>query len=389
MVSLHATCYSPTGKATTSSTATTPVSAPKKRVVLMGNRAFDDLLASIQALIGTLKITVTGLKKRVSMYAARVSGGNKQAKADHAKYQHTLDDTEATIAELRKFWAMLKKDWSAVDSRVIGHVVWSPPITSLNLPHGYTCNVTAESPPRENGPESLSYEVHCRLDRVDVAKEAVAACAGLEAIETADGGERRVAALDNESGGVALDVLAVGLPDLSGGENDFEQIEAILGIVERGGAVVAREAVTSAKLHPLRDDLTFSLRASATLDFSAGTEHVTQSASGRASNPLTLSTRMWPGSHLEVAPKGFKAVAGFPTAKGPVESKSEEKEEARLKRVRCGCTSSAIVIRRTASGGDMPPPRLNLDSDHRIVCYTIVTSMHDSSGKPITSYRRG
>ncbi|KAJ3490341.1 hypothetical protein NLJ89_g11439 [Agrocybe chaxingu] len=115
--------------------------APKKNVVLMGNRAFDDLLASIQALIGTLKNTATVLKKSVSTYAVRASGGNKQAEADLAKYQQNLDDTEATIAELRRFWAVLKRDWSAVNNRVIGHVVWSPPITGLNLPHGYTCDV--------------------------------------------------------------------------------------------------------------------------------------------------------------------------------------------------------------------------------------------------------
>jgi hypothetical protein len=68
---------------------TTP---PKKNVVLMGNRAFDDLLASIQALTGTLKNTVTVLKKRVNTYAERASGGNKQAEEDLAKYQN-LDDS--------------------------------------------------------------------------------------------------------------------------------------------------------------------------------------------------------------------------------------------------------------------------------------------------------
>ncbi|TEB30724.1 hypothetical protein FA13DRAFT_1764439 [Coprinellus micaceus] len=105
---------------------TTP---PKKNVVLMGNRAFDDLLASIQALTGTLKNTVTVLKKRVNTYAERASGGNKQAEEDLAKYQN-LDDSGPQ-----------EKDWSAVHNRVIGHVVWSPPITGLNPPHGYTCDV--------------------------------------------------------------------------------------------------------------------------------------------------------------------------------------------------------------------------------------------------------
>ncbi|KAI0279335.1 hypothetical protein BGY98DRAFT_1089205 [Russula aff. rugulosa BPL654] len=116
-------------------------SAPKKFVVLMGNRAFDDLLESIQALIGTLNNTITVLEKSVKTHAARAAGGNQQAAADLAKFQQNLDDTRATIAELKKFFATLKKDWSEVNNRIIGHVVWSPPITGLTAPYGYTRDV--------------------------------------------------------------------------------------------------------------------------------------------------------------------------------------------------------------------------------------------------------
>ena len=37
----------------------------------------------------------------------------------------------------------MRKDWSDVNNRVIGHVVWSPPITGLNAPDspGYTQDV--------------------------------------------------------------------------------------------------------------------------------------------------------------------------------------------------------------------------------------------------------
>lgn len=73
-----------------------------------------------------------------------------------------------------------------------------------------------------------------------MAEEAVATLAGLETIETTDSGERCMAALGDESRGVALDVVAVRLLDLGGGENDFEQINAILGVVELGGRIVPR-----------------------------------------------------------------------------------------------------------------------------------------------------
>lgn len=76
----------------------------------MGNRAFDDLLASVQALIGTLNNTVTVLEKSVNRYAARAQGGNQQEVAELTKFQQSLDDTRVTIVELRKFFATLRKD---------------------------------------------------------------------------------------------------------------------------------------------------------------------------------------------------------------------------------------------------------------------------------------
>jgi len=107
----------------------------------MGDRAFNDLLESIQFLIRASNNTVTVLEKSVNRYTAEAEGGNEQAAADLAKFQRNLDDTKVTIAELRKFFAMLKKDWSEVRNRVIGHVVWSPPISGLTAPHGYTRDV--------------------------------------------------------------------------------------------------------------------------------------------------------------------------------------------------------------------------------------------------------
>ncbi|CAE6450737.1 hypothetical protein ACGC1H_006560 [Rhizoctonia solani] len=116
-------------------------SAPKKNVVLMGDNAFDDLLASVKALIGTLNNTVTVLKKSVNRHAALAEGGDPQAVADLAKVQRNLDDTRDMIAELRKFFATLKKDWSEINNRIIGHVVWSPPIAAGTDPHCYTRDV--------------------------------------------------------------------------------------------------------------------------------------------------------------------------------------------------------------------------------------------------------
>lgn len=107
----------------------------------MGNNAFDELLESIQALIGTLNNTVVVLRKSVKTYTDRAAGGNRQAAADLPKYQQSLEDTQDTIVALKSFFATLKGEWSDVNNRVIGHVVWSPPITGSNAPGGYTRDV--------------------------------------------------------------------------------------------------------------------------------------------------------------------------------------------------------------------------------------------------------
>jgi hypothetical protein len=45
------------------------------------------------------------------------------------------------IEALRAFLVTVRKDWSDVNKCVIGHVVWAPPITGNNAPHGYTMDV--------------------------------------------------------------------------------------------------------------------------------------------------------------------------------------------------------------------------------------------------------
>ena len=82
--------------------------------------------------------------------------------------------------------------------------------------------------------------IHRCLNQVKGAEEAIMALTGLEIIETTDGNMRCEAALEDELREVALDVLAVRLHDLGGGENDFEQINAILRVIKLGGHIVPR-----------------------------------------------------------------------------------------------------------------------------------------------------
>jgi len=105
----------------------------------VGNKAFDDLLASIKACIGTLN-TVSVLKKRVVSYMNCAQAGNQQAAVNLATTRADIRKKK-TIEELKKFFSTVKKDWAEVNNRIIGHVVWVPLITSLVPPYDYTLDV--------------------------------------------------------------------------------------------------------------------------------------------------------------------------------------------------------------------------------------------------------
>lgn len=116
--------------------------APKKKVVLMSTRAFEDFLASIKAKIGNLNNTVTFLKKRATAQRKKADAGNEQAAIALAATEADIESTNEAIETLKAFFTTMKKDkWSDVNNRVIGHVVWAPPITGSNAPYGYTKDV--------------------------------------------------------------------------------------------------------------------------------------------------------------------------------------------------------------------------------------------------------
>ncbi|KAJ3769879.1 hypothetical protein FB446DRAFT_810254 [Lentinula raphanica] len=114
---------------------------PKKNVIFMGNRAFDDLLASVTNSIGFLNRSLDNLKERIKLSTAKATGGDQEAAEVLLRQKQQLDINMEIILSLKRFYATLRMDWANVNNRVIGHVVWSPPITGLNPPHGYAQDV--------------------------------------------------------------------------------------------------------------------------------------------------------------------------------------------------------------------------------------------------------
>ena len=108
----------------------------------MGTRAFEDFLASIKAKIGNLNNTVSFLQKRATAQRKRVEAGNEQAACDLVATETDIKSKNEVIEAFKVFFTTMKKDkWSDVNNRVIGHVVWAPPISGSNAPYNYTKDV--------------------------------------------------------------------------------------------------------------------------------------------------------------------------------------------------------------------------------------------------------
>ncbi|KEP49280.1 hypothetical protein V565_103710 [Rhizoctonia solani 123E] len=115
-------------------------SRPKKDVVLMGNPAFTNYLVSIQAHIGTLLETVESINRKINTLTIRVRDG-----VNIPESQIKLDENVAELGKIRTkidvfkaFYVDIKKGWSKIKRRVIGYVVWAPPIGVGVAPHQYT-----------------------------------------------------------------------------------------------------------------------------------------------------------------------------------------------------------------------------------------------------------
>jgi hypothetical protein len=123
----------------------TPTKAgPKKEVVLMGTEAFSNFLKSIQGHIGGLNYRINVREKRVTVLRARSESGGPnamQAARELVETERELSETRTAIPELKKFFVKMKKEWTKPKDRVIGHVVWAPPISVSTAPHNYTKDV--------------------------------------------------------------------------------------------------------------------------------------------------------------------------------------------------------------------------------------------------------
>ncbi len=114
----------------------TYTAGPKKKLVLMGNKAFANFLRSIQSHIGKLNHMVGHLEKQTMGLTARSVGGDlnaDQAARDLVKTEHELSRTRKAIEELKKFFVKIKKQWTERGTESLDTSSGHPPLVFLLL----------------------------------------------------------------------------------------------------------------------------------------------------------------------------------------------------------------------------------------------------------------
>ena len=110
----------------------------------MGTNAFTDFLTSIQDHIRGLNIKIGILEREVTAFTARSEGNGPDAGRAALRLEETQRElllTRTAIEEHEEFFMKMCKQWKEPKDRVIGHVVWAPPISFSTTPHGYTEDV--------------------------------------------------------------------------------------------------------------------------------------------------------------------------------------------------------------------------------------------------------
>ncbi|KAH8111889.1 hypothetical protein DFH11DRAFT_1512491 [Phellopilus nigrolimitatus] len=112
-------------------------SQPRYNVRLFGDAALNKHLESIETEIGKWKWLIQEHKR----YIREAEGkDNRSASEKRQKYEAELDKAQNMMEKVKTFHQYMSTHWAAPESRVLGHVVLSPPISvgSSSKGEGYT-----------------------------------------------------------------------------------------------------------------------------------------------------------------------------------------------------------------------------------------------------------
>ena len=112
-------------------------SQPRQNVTLFSGSAFSAYLESIQAEIEDRADTIGSLGDFIRATARRAEK-EEVAKAEQQEAQHKLDKLMRAKTALDTFYDEVSSRWATPESRLLGHVIFSPPLSTRADCEGYT-----------------------------------------------------------------------------------------------------------------------------------------------------------------------------------------------------------------------------------------------------------
>ncbi|KAH8115251.1 hypothetical protein DFH11DRAFT_1688466 [Phellopilus nigrolimitatus] len=101
-------------------------SQPREDVLILGSKAFSDALEDMMAKIGRELIFINHYKRELAALGEDEDATVAKARE---KFQRKLANAGETIVAIDAFYDGITKHWSTLGQRVLGHVVYAPPIS--------------------------------------------------------------------------------------------------------------------------------------------------------------------------------------------------------------------------------------------------------------------
>ncbi|KAF8342912.1 uncharacterized protein EI90DRAFT_804213 [Cantharellus anzutake] len=104
-------------------------SMPRREIIHLGNRAFQNALETIMDKIGHEDIMIDSYKDELEGLGEAVEGEDAKTTTSRKEFEDRLAKAEASKASGYEFYGNVTKFWSAESQRILGHVLYAPPIS--------------------------------------------------------------------------------------------------------------------------------------------------------------------------------------------------------------------------------------------------------------------
>ncbi|KAL5478231.1 hypothetical protein ACEPAI_2415 [Sanghuangporus weigelae] len=130
-------------------------SMPRREIIHLGSRAFQNSLEAIMDKIGHEDLMIDSYKDELEALGEASEGEDTKTTTNRKEFEDRLANAEASKASVYEFYDNVTRFWSAESQRILGHVLYAPPISVsagdkrftedwalVELNHGkFDCNV--------------------------------------------------------------------------------------------------------------------------------------------------------------------------------------------------------------------------------------------------------